>query len=519
MTARRLLPATQAGDGCRCGRRWTGWVFTAALGVVLLLGPRPAVAGEHTSAGLYDPQIYTLANGLRVVLQPRHHARTVAFRLAVDVGAWDFPCGEQELPHFIEHMVFTGTSAHDEQALEALVARHGGGWNAETGPEDTVYSLNIHSRHAEFALGLLHEVLADPTFPEEKIELVRNIVYRENGGNPSALRRWLKGLGIGKSAVEQLIERTGLACPGPEPLEYVTRDRVVEVGSRHYVPQNMTLVVVGDFQREAMQGRIAETFGRLPPVPPPPRASKTRDRVGALPARLISSFSPFVDSEVSVGLLSLVEGYTSDDYAALRLLAAYLKARLFETIRIDRGLSYSPESSYLSFRRMGLLSVDADAEPEDAEVVLSLLRDELTRLSLGSLDAQTLADARQQLLLAEDQGLESNQDVAGYYVSSLGELEEFGHFRDERAALEQLGDDTLRAVARRLLSPEDAVEVREAPTLTYGQLYAVLGLLGAGVGAVAWRLGARRRRRGAFARTARPQFDDAQAPCGPGREP
>ena len=89
-----------------------------------------AVAGEHASAGLYDPQIYTLANGLRVVLQPRHHARTVAFRLAVDVGAWDFPCGEQELPHFVEHMVFTGTSAHDEQALEALVARHGGGWNA-----------------------------------------------------------------------------------------------------------------------------------------------------------------------------------------------------------------------------------------------------------------------------------------------------------------------------------------------------------------------------------------------------
>ena len=362
-------------------------------------------------------------------------------------------------------------------------------------------------------------MLADPTFPEEKIELVRNVVYRENGGNPSALRRWLKGLGIGKSAVEQLIERTGLACPGPEPLEYVTRDRVVEVWSRHYVPGNMTLVVVGDFQREAMQGRIAETFGRLPPAPPPPRASKTRDQVGALPARLVSSFSPFVDSEVSVGLLSLVEGYTSDDYAALRLLAAYLKARLFETIRIDRGLSYSPESSYHFFRRVGLLSVDADAEPEEAEVVLGLLREELARVSLGSLDARTLADARQQLLLAEDQGLESNQDVAAYYASSLGELERFGHFRDERAALEQLGDDTLRAVARRLLAPEDAVEVREAPTLTYGQLYAVLGLLGAGAGAVAWRLGGPREGGRPPAAGAKPQFGNGEAPCGPPREP
>lgn len=94
--------------------------------VVFAFSPVLVSAGAFTPFGLYEPQITTLGNGLRVVLNPRNHAHNVAFRLVVNIGAWNFPCGQREIPHFLEHLLFAGTSKHSEAELESLVKSHGG---------------------------------------------------------------------------------------------------------------------------------------------------------------------------------------------------------------------------------------------------------------------------------------------------------------------------------------------------------------------------------------------------------
>ena len=221
-------------------------------------------AGAFSPPGLYDPETYVLENGLRVVLKPRHHSRSVSFRLAVGLGFWDFPCDKQELPHFIEHLLFAGTSRYGESELDAMVIRHGGYWNATTDSESTIYELEIHSRHALLGLDLLHHILTDAQFSQDQVELSRSIVHRESGGEPSALRQWLYRQGIGKTGFDKYLAVTGYGCAGLPTAGTITRDELLAVKARYYVPEKMALVAVGDFDAGDMRERIADLFGTLP---------------------------------------------------------------------------------------------------------------------------------------------------------------------------------------------------------------------------------------------------------------
>jgi len=90
------------------------------------------LAGEYTPPGLYDIEYYQLPNQMRVVLKERHQARSVSYRVVVNIGTADYPCGSRETPHFLEHLLFTGTSMHEESELDDLIEGHGGSWNAFT---------------------------------------------------------------------------------------------------------------------------------------------------------------------------------------------------------------------------------------------------------------------------------------------------------------------------------------------------------------------------------------------------
>ena len=72
----------------------------------------PVLAGEYTPPGLYELEYYQLPNKMRVILRERHQARSVSYRVTVNLGTADYPCGRRETPHFLEHLLFTGTSIH-----------------------------------------------------------------------------------------------------------------------------------------------------------------------------------------------------------------------------------------------------------------------------------------------------------------------------------------------------------------------------------------------------------------------
>jgi predicted Zn-dependent peptidase len=456
-----------------------------------------APAGEYSPPGLYEVDHRVLDNGLRVILKPRSGAHTVALRVVVGIGQHDYDCGWQEIPHFLEHLLFTGTSRHSESELDERVERHGGYWNAYTYAEETVYELDIYGRYAMTGLEVLHEIMTDSLLSPADVETSRAIIEREAGGRPSAIQQWMRRRGVGWSATDralrQVLPDSNYVCEELEGVTGITRGHILEAFREYYVPGNMALVVVGDFEPAAMHAAIRATFGRLPArplperkwrVPPPPRNYQAVE----------STFSPLLGSDAEVGLAFRAVGMNSADYYPFYVLAEYLDARLYETIRVESGLAYSPASELGSLRDYGVLLAYADVELDSQARALRLMRSEIERLQ-RPLDEATVELAKRKLLLRMVQGYESNSELADYYADSVFEYEARGEPVDREARIERVTAADLHRVATRYLAPERAVVFRETPTLTYTQFYLVLVLLALVLAVIAGLLLHRRLRR------------------------
>jgi len=197
-------------------------------------------AAQHTPTGLYDVDYFTLENGLDVVLKKRTHARNVAIRLVVNVGLRNFPCEKRETPHFLEHLLFMGTSKHSVAELKRLIEDHGGSWNGFTTATDTGYQVDIYDQHLPLAINTLYEIITDTIITPEKIESAREIIFRERGGKHSRLTHWLYRNGVFKDAatkgLELLLPGTGVQCPGLITPDGTSEADVKEAYKSYYVP-------------------------------------------------------------------------------------------------------------------------------------------------------------------------------------------------------------------------------------------------------------------------------------------
>jgi len=442
--------------------------------------------GEYSPPGLYDVEHIVLDNGLRVVLKPRDGARTVAFRIVVGVGQHDYDCGWQETPHFLEHLLFTGTSRHTETELREMVGQHGGYWNAYTGAEETLYELDIYSRYAAFGLDVLYEIFTDSLLSAEDVETSRGIIEREDGGRPTPIQQWMYRHDVGRMGVEkamrQIFPESNYICDELETVAHITRDDILESFNTYYVPGNMTLIVVGNFDTDNVLQAISASFGSIPatsiperplPVPPP---SEVFDEVQ-------STLQPILGSDAGVGIAFRAVGATSAEFYAFFVLQSYLDTRLNDSIRIESGLAYSPASELFSLRDYGAFLIYADVELESQDQVLDLMRQEIERLR-EPLDNETVELVKRKLLLQMVQGYESNSELADYYADSIFEYETNDGLVDQEARIEQVTADDLSRAARRYLSLDRAVVFRELPTLTYSQFYTGLVLIIFLVGAI-----------------------------------
>jgi predicted Zn-dependent peptidase len=438
--------------------------------------------GQYRPMGLYDAEHVTLANGLKVILKPRSGARTASVRLVVDVGFADFPCGKQETPHFLEHLLFAGTRQHDESELDSLVESHGGYWNATAGVDTTTYEVDIFSGHSDLAITLLHEIMTDSTLSNEDIEIVRDIIHREMGGRPSALRQWLYQRGIGKHGFDKALEATfpksHFSCKGLETAEGIDKREIVTAFDTYYVSENMTLVVVGDFIRDEMMGLIRETFGQLDARAAPDRIDTVEEDYFAGGGQFSSTLSPIIDSEANVGIAFPRPGRDSDDRFSLAVLAQYLHKRLYDELRVNRGLAYAPEIDQLIYRKFGVLVAETDVDTNNLEEALSIIVRETERVVSEPPDRELFDETVRGLLLLIAQGYESNSAISDMYARNGHELFEHGAFIDRASAVEAVTPQEMHRVARLYLQSDDAAIVRAAPTLTYTQLFAGVGATG-----------------------------------------
>ncbi|MDD2099633.1 pitrilysin family protein [Pseudomonas putida] len=445
----------------------------------LLLGSLPSFALDR-----FQVEGYTLRNGLQMLLKPGTERGHVAIRLVVGVGLDDFGCTDKELPHLLEHLLFSGIDASGEGGLEERMQALGGEWNAFTSNADTTFVIEAPAKNQRKVLDLLLALLTQTHFDDDAINAAKQVVEREDGGHYTHLQRWLDRQDLGHTASNQLAVELGLKCPERAEVDHLTREQLENVRKDWYAPNNMTLIVVGDLDR-LLPAYLDRTYGELAPITPTEHPPLPQIQASAAHER--SLIHGFVGGGAKLHWL-VPEPVLDDQHdETFDLLKDYLDWALYRQLRLAHGLSYGPWAEREVFGGVGFMSLNADLERDDVNQALEVLDDLKAGMLKDGLNAETFNRLKQAAIARQSWAVQGNSALADYYWSALGDYAD-GRFANPVKELQAVTLAQANKAMRELLLQPGYVRI-EKPLVSYDQLmWAIAGLSGLLLlGLAAWR--------------------------------
>jgi zinc protease len=205
------------------------------------------------------PTRHRLANGLTLLHEHQGAAHVVAFQIWVNVGGADEGPDEAGLAHLHEHMLFKGTERRGPGEIARDIEAHGGEVNAWTSFDHTVYHTVMAAQFAREGLDVLADAVRSPRFDPDELARECEVVVEEiKRAEDTPSRRAARDL----FRESYQVHPYRLPVLGtPESVRATTRERILGFYRRHYTPEAMTLVAVGDVSLEAVRAWAEEVLG------------------------------------------------------------------------------------------------------------------------------------------------------------------------------------------------------------------------------------------------------------------
>ncbi|MGB0681893.1 MAG: M16 family metallopeptidase [Magnetovibrionaceae bacterium] len=240
-------------------RNWTAGLLAVAA---LSLGVS-AEAASGTGKGVFNPETFTLENGLQVVVVSNHRAPVVNHMVWYRVGGADDPLGRSGLSHYLEHLMFKGTKNLKPGEFSATMARNGARENAFTSRDATAYHQTIAKDRLGVAMRLEAERMRNLVFDPEEYEPEREVVLEERrsrvGNNPQAK------LGEQTAAVLHMNHPYRKPIIGWEhEIKAINGDDLRAFYQAHYGPNNAVLLLSGDITAEEARPLVEKYYGPVP---------------------------------------------------------------------------------------------------------------------------------------------------------------------------------------------------------------------------------------------------------------
>ena len=414
--------------------------------------PETASSRLTTSSTPRNIRRTVLPNGLLVLTESMPHLRSVSMGAWIGSGSRDESPELNGISHFVEHMVFKGTTTRSAQQLAREVDTIGGNLDAFTGKETTCFNIKVLDENVEPALDLLSDLVLHPTFTPEELAREQGVILEEikmDEDNPDYLvheiftQNFWKGDALGRPIL-------GTA----KTVSSFNQPIVFDFYASKFTPRNMVFSAAGNLDHDTFVAEVERQFESLSATqghaPEAPAAPTTTPHITLKRKRSLEQVqfclgvpAPPVNDPSRYGV-----------YLLNTMLGGGMSSRLFQTIREDRGLAYSIYSEMNPFRDTGSLCVYAGTSVDKTLQVLELTMLELRRLKEEIVSEVELKRAKDQLKSNMVIGLESS----GSRMSNLARQQMyFGRFFgiDEiTTEIEAVTPDHIQHLARQLFRPE-----------------------------------------------------------------
>ncbi|AFZ55754.1 insulinase family protein [Anabaena cylindrica FACHB-243] len=446
------------------------WRFVSALVIALLLtfnfSRVATAAAKHYTDLQFTPvsevklpnyERFVLDNGLVVYLMEDHELPLVSGTALVKTGSrWE--AGDKVgLAEIVGSVMRTGgTLNHSADELNEILEQKAAAVETDISEAAGSASFESLSEDVETVFGLFAEVLREPIFAQEKLDLVKSqakggIARRNDNPSEVASREFRKLIYGQDSPYARTVEyRT---------LDKISREDLLKFYQEYFYPNNMILGVVGDFNPQKMRSLIQSKLGAWKPNP----QNATTQLPQVSPANLGGVFAvnqpQLTQSNILMGHLG--GKFDSPDYAALNVMNGVLNGfggRLFNELRSRQGLAYSVYGSWSPrFDYPGMFIAGGQTRSDATVQFIKALQAEIKRLQIQKVTAKELNYAKESTL----NSFVFNFQDPSQTLSRLMRYEYYGYpadflFRYQKAITATTTADIQR-VAKKYLKPENLV--------------------------------------------------------------
>ena len=336
-----------------------------------------------------------LPNGLRIVSEELTHVRSVSVGVWIDVGSRDESASLNGISHFIEHMVFKGTTSRSVKEIARSLESVGGYMNAFTGKEHTCYYARVLDEFTELAIDVLSDLALHPTFPAKDIEKEKGVVIEElknaEDDPDDIIHDYFEKALFGDHPL-------GFPVIGSEPnLRSFTRDDLLRHVKRHYVPQRMVLAAAGNISHERLVGLAEKYFGELKSTSR--RAATERSRPRSSKSLRKEYKKQIQQAHVCIGTQawSIKSKHRYPLLVLNTLLGDGMSSRLFQNIREKYGFAYSVYSYATMMSDAGVFSAYIGTDKAHVSKSTDLILREFNKLRQTPVSGAELQRTKAQL--------------------------------------------------------------------------------------------------------------------------
>jgi predicted Zn-dependent peptidase len=416
----------------------------AGVPLPLTRGTSGTVAGQ---AGGAVVRRTVLPGGVRVLTESVPGVRSVTLGCWVGVGSRDEAPGYLGATHFLEHLLFKGTTRRTALDIAIAFDEVGGEANAVTGKEHTCYFARVIDEDLPLGTDVISDMVTSATISREDVDSERGVILEElamNDDDPSDVvhERFSEAV-LGAHPLGRPIGGT------PASIGAIDRDHISGHYREHYVGPGLVFTAAGSLDHDLLCRVIIDELSRDGVRLGPDADPLPRRPFGA--AAITGSTDPVVirrpteQANVLMGTTALTS--TDERRYAMSVLNAVLgggmSSRLFQEVREKRGLAYSVYSFAQGFSDTGYFGLYAGCAPGKVDQVLSLMRAELERLAEAGISEDELERGIGQLR----GGLVLGMEDTGSRMSRLGKAElVYGEYVSLEEALTRIGAVTVEDV-------------------------------------------------------------------------
>ena len=331
----------------------------------------------------FQPTVTTLDNGMEVILIENHASPMITSVVVVRAGSRHESVEMNGATHFLEHLLFNGTETRTQKQLYDEMDFLGGYNNANTTHDHTNFMILLEKSNFDKGLEIQADMLFHSTLPPDKFEKEKGIVIEEIGKDEDS-----ESYRIERFFDQVVYKGTPYQRPilgSRQSIRDLTREQVWDYYKAYYVPNNMTALVMGDFDTQEMIELFQRVFGKVPPKALPKR-KPLRSPFASIPTTArgeqpIISRGPASGHKIRYALPAPTR--RDPEYFTFLVMTRILQDRLQNDLTARPELSVTDVSlDHFVDRNFGILNVTLSLNvSSDYQPALDALRESLKSFS------------------------------------------------------------------------------------------------------------------------------------------